>query len=92
MLNRLVAKLIFAHSRPALGGAGMHLFIGIRNKSDVIVCANDDMAIGAWMELSRRGISIPDEIAVTGFDNRLICTLIPFCATYYWREPVDKAH
>ncbi|MFW6366638.1 MAG: diguanylate cyclase [Spirochaetota bacterium] len=39
---------------------------------DAIVCANDDIAIGVWEELLRRGVSIPDDIAVTGFDNRNI--------------------
>ena len=38
-------------------------------KPDVIVCANDDMALGAVKELQLRNIAVPEEIAVTGFDN-----------------------
>lgn len=36
---------------------------------DVIVAANDTMALGALEELTLRKIRVPDEIAVAGFDN-----------------------
>lgn len=38
-------------------------------KFDVIVAANDNMALGALNELNARGIKVPDEVAVVGFDN-----------------------
>jgi DNA-binding LacI/PurR family transcriptional regulator len=34
-----------------------------------IVCANDTMAIGVIKELTKEGISVPDEISVIGFDD-----------------------
>jgi len=36
---------------------------------DAIVAANDDMALGAIDELSRRRIAVPDQLAVVGFDD-----------------------
>jgi diguanylate cyclase (GGDEF)-like protein len=36
---------------------------------DVIVCANDYMAMAVCNALADRGIKVPDEIAVTGFDD-----------------------
>ncbi|MBN2440155.1 MAG: substrate-binding domain-containing protein [Spirochaetales bacterium] len=36
---------------------------------DVIVASNDEMAIGALNELSIRGIDVPGQIAVIGFDD-----------------------
>jgi LacI family transcriptional regulator len=36
---------------------------------DALVCANDQMAIGALRELAVRGIRVPDNIAVVGFDD-----------------------
>ncbi len=38
-------------------------------KPDVIVFSNDMMAIGGIEELKRRKIKIPEDIAITGFDN-----------------------
>ena len=36
---------------------------------DVIVAANDSMASGALDALHKRGVIVPDEVAVVGFDN-----------------------
>ncbi len=36
---------------------------------DAIVCANDYSAIGVIQELSRRGINVPEDVIVTGYDN-----------------------
>lgn len=37
--------------------------------ADVIVCANDDMAIGVIRALKEKGIDVPGQISVTGADN-----------------------
>jgi LacI family repressor for deo operon, udp, cdd, tsx, nupC, and nupG len=34
-----------------------------------IICANDEMALGAMAELNSRGIRVPEDISVVGFDN-----------------------
>lgn len=36
---------------------------------DAIVCANDSMALTVLNELQKRGINVPEEVAITGFDN-----------------------
>ncbi len=36
---------------------------------EVIVCANDQMAWGAFNELESRGLRVPRDIAITGFDD-----------------------
>jgi DNA-binding LacI/PurR family transcriptional regulator len=34
-----------------------------------IICVNDIMAVGALRELRERGLRVPQDISVTGFDN-----------------------
>ena len=36
---------------------------------DAIICANDDIAVMAYKVLKDRGLDIPKDIAITGFDN-----------------------
>ncbi len=36
---------------------------------EAVVCANDEMAIGFCEALEQRGLSVPDDIAVAGFDS-----------------------
>jgi DNA-binding LacI/PurR family transcriptional regulator len=36
---------------------------------DSLVASNDNMALGAKQEIERRGLSVPDDIAVSGFDD-----------------------
>lgn len=40
-----------------------------RDLPDAIVCANDQMAIGAIQELRAAGIRVPVDVSVTGFDD-----------------------
>jgi LacI family transcriptional regulator len=40
-----------------------------RDLPDAIVCANDQMALGAIQELRAAGIRVPADISVTGFDD-----------------------
>lgn len=39
------------------------------NIPEVLVCANDNMAVGAIKALNQEGIRVPEDIAVTGFDG-----------------------
>jgi LacI family transcriptional regulator len=38
-------------------------------RPDVLVCANDEIALGALLAAERRGLAVPDELAVTGWDD-----------------------
>lgn len=39
---------------------------------DVIFCCNDDLAIGVQGTLQESGVRVPDDVMITGFDNREI--------------------
>jgi LacI family transcriptional regulator len=53
----------------------------IWNKLDAIICYSDYVAQGVVQELLRRGKKVPEEIAVTGYDNLLIGELFPISLT-----------
>lgn len=36
---------------------------------DAIVCMQDNMAFGAYLALRKHGISVPDQVGLTGYDN-----------------------
>ncbi len=38
-------------------------------RPDAVVCANDQMAIGVLQALTSGGIRVPEDMAVTGFDD-----------------------
>lgn len=41
----------------------------LRKKPDVLVCANDEIALGALTAAEEAGIGVPGDIAVTGWDD-----------------------
>jgi LacI family transcriptional regulator len=47
-----------------------------RDLPDAIVCGNDQMAIGVMRELLASGVQIPADVAVVGFDDIYIGTLL----------------
>ena len=51
------------------GREGVSLLLSRRPVPSAIVCGNDILALGALHELRRRGIDVPRELSVTGFDD-----------------------
>ena len=37
--------------------------------TDAVLCINDDLALGALFECQRRGVSVPEQIAICGFND-----------------------
>lgn len=58
-----------ADSTEAEGARGAHLLLQHRPGITAIICLSDRLAVGAYAALDERGIAIPDQISVTGFDD-----------------------
>lgn len=46
------------------------------SRPTALVCANDDMAVGALFSAHRMGISIPNDLSVVGFDDTPVSEII----------------
>lgn len=82
------------------GEPAVHQLLEVRKlKPQVIICANDQMAIGVWQALNKRGIAVPEHIAVTGYDDirfsptlaLQLSTVLQPVATQSW-QAVQKLH
>lgn len=51
------------------GASGMAELLARDPDLDAVFAANDQMALGAMSEMQARGITIPDQVAVVGFDG-----------------------
>ena len=55
----------------------------------VICCANDQSALGVINELHRRGYRVPDDVAVTGFDDISVARHVSPSLTTV-RQPIER--
>jgi DNA-binding LacI/PurR family transcriptional regulator len=55
--------------RRADGEAAMHLLLRARPAPDAVFCFNDLLALGALRALRARGLRVPRDVAVVGFDD-----------------------
>jgi LacI family transcriptional regulator len=53
----------------ASGAEAGQLLLAEPTLPDAVVCANDQMAIGVLQSLARAGVTVPDQVAVVGFDD-----------------------
>ncbi|MGB5716908.1 MAG: GntR family transcriptional regulator [Gammaproteobacteria bacterium] len=64
------------------GRTGADYFLSLNTRPTAIMCANDTMAVSAIKELSRRGLKVPDDMSIVGFDNIVISSqIIPALTT-----------
>ena len=55
--------------RRVTGRAAMETLLARGAAFDAVVCANDDMAVGAFEVLSAHGLRVPEDVALVGFDD-----------------------
>ena len=58
------------------GYRAAQLIILSENHPDVLMCANDSMAIGAMKAFRENGMKVPEDIAVTGFDDGRLAEML----------------
>ena len=58
------------------GRDGLRAVFGGHTAPTAVVCGNDVLAIGAMAECNARGLAVPQQVSITGFDDMEIAALI----------------
>lgn len=58
------------------GEAGMAQLLSLRNRPTAVLTANDLTAIGAMRVIRQRGLSVPDDVSMIGFDDIDLCDIV----------------
>ena len=58
------------------GRIGADYFLSMPRPPTAIMCANDSMAISALKEVSRKGLRVPEDISIIGFDDIVMASQI----------------
>jgi LacI family transcriptional regulator len=78
-LPEYVAEGDFFHNS---GFEAMRRLLALPQPPDAVACASDEMAIGAMAAIEADGLRVPDDIAVTGFDDaKYAASVVPALTT-----------
>ena len=50
-------------------------FVDARDRPSAFIAVNDDTAIGALLEFQARGLRVPGDVSIVGFNNQAICQM-----------------
>src|SRR5207244_12662080 len=64
---RRIRQTRFFHR--ADGAAAMEQLLDLPRPPDAVFCFNDLLALGALRTVLRRGLRVPDDVAIVGFDD-----------------------
>lgn len=56
-----------------LGYSGMHRLFQLSEKPTAVMCFNDAIAFGALKAIGERGLTVPEDIALVGYDDSPVC-------------------
>ncbi len=71
--NKLKSELISVRNALSFGDFGQRSAERILSKSSrptAVVAGNDEIAYGLWRSMCQRGVKVPDQISLVGFDDR----------------------
>jgi LacI family transcriptional regulator len=67
--DSVIEQVIHGDFSEGSGTAAARVLLGRGSMPEAVVCANDQMAIGMLHELQQANIRIPQDVALTGFDD-----------------------
>ena len=75
------------------GAVGAAALLRAESRPTALFCANDQLAIGAMREIRRRGLSIPDDVAIVGYDDVAIASelITPLTSVHVPMRDIGRA-
>ena len=67
----------------------MHILLKKSEIPTAVFCLNDDMAVGAMKSISEKGLKIPDDISIIGFDDSIFVAYLTPALTSVSR-PIEQ--
>lgn len=58
--------------KPEAGGAAARALLALKSRPTAIFCYNDMTALGALAAIAARGLRVPDDVSVAGFDDLFV--------------------
>jgi LacI family transcriptional regulator len=94
--NKLKPVLITSRQQLSFGDFGQKSAAQIlshRSRPTAVVAGNDEIAFGLWRSLSRRGVRVPEQISLVGFDDREEAMLMdpPLSTVRVHKEEIGEA-
>ncbi|MGG1598108.1 LacI family DNA-binding transcriptional regulator [Paenibacillus naphthalenovorans] len=71
------------------GYAAMNRLLDLPERPTAVFCCNDDMALGAVKAITERGLKVPDDLSVVGFDDQLFSAFMTPALTTI-RRPIEE--
>jgi LacI family transcriptional regulator len=94
--NKLKPVLITTRKPLSFGDFGQKSagqILSHRSRPTAVVAGNDEIAFGLWRSLSRRGVKVPEQISLVGFDDREEAMLMdpPLSTVRVHKEEIGEA-
>jgi DNA-binding LacI/PurR family transcriptional regulator len=71
--------VIFEEKRDyrSMGYLGMNKLLGQPCVPSAVLCFNDSIAFGAYKAIAEKGLRVPGDVALVGYDDSPICDMMP---------------
>lgn len=87
VLNHLIMHVGIQQDKAKFG---INYLMNLKDKPDAIFAINDPVAIGAILELKKRGIKIPEDMAVAGFSESPIGKIMDLTSVHQPTHEIGK--
>lgn len=80
-LNLSQDQIVEMPFKMASGREGLRRLLDLPNPPTAVICGNDILAVGVYLEAERLGLNVPGDLSITGFDDLELAREMPIGLT-----------